>query len=374
VAAAVPTFAQFQAVLRGTPMAKEAKGIYNAALAGGINPAFVAGLAGAESNFGAAGYARGRFNPYGFGVHQGTGFKNYTQATQAMIKGLRDPKGYYKDARTLPQFINVYSPPSENNTQQHIRNITSIGRRTGGDPSIVVIGRQTVPTGTAPIPAGVQPPAPTASSNSIDRGTLGRLISQQYRDTASGDIDLDQMRRTSLEVANVVGQNIRARAVPSAMGVAQDPTKGSVYGGADVSMAAIPRSAKQVRLSKWGGPDDHGSRALGDWQSDMAYDLGSPAGTVVTNPLAGRVVRISGAPGSPKGRQFAGYGVTVDYGGGKQLFFKHLGRKNVSVGQRITPGSVVGTLDPTTAGGSHLHLGASSRPFLNSVLSYYTGG
>jgi hypothetical protein len=62
--AGVPDFPQFQAALRGTPMAREARGIYNAALRGGINPALVLGIAGAESNFGSLGYARGKNNPY----------------------------------------------------------------------------------------------------------------------------------------------------------------------------------------------------------------------------------------------------------------------------------------------------------------------
>lgn len=367
-------------------MAREARGIYNAALAGGVNPAFVAGLAGAESGFGSAGFAVGRFNPYGFGVHNGQTFKNYTQATQAMVKALRDPKGYYRNARTLSQFINIYSPPSENDTNQHIANITSIGRKTGGDPTVVVIGAgRGAGVGAAPPPTsvpGVQSPAPRGS-NSIDARRLGALLSQQYAATAAGDYDQDLMRRTSLEVANVVGQRLHSQAAGSTGGatapVASSPAgggQGGAGGAGGVSLPPLPRSGRQPKLSKWGGPEDHGSRALGNWQSDMAYDLGGPTGTLVTSPMAGTVVKISGQPGVYKTPQFSGYGITVDYGGGHQVFFKHLGSKgaNIRPGAHIGAGTVIGGLDPTTNGGPHLHLGATSRSFLDQIMSYYTGG
>jgi hypothetical protein len=51
----VPSFQNFQRALQGTPMAREARGIYDTAMRGGINPALVVGIAGAESNFGRAG-------------------------------------------------------------------------------------------------------------------------------------------------------------------------------------------------------------------------------------------------------------------------------------------------------------------------------
>lgn len=361
MASGVPTFEQFQSALRGTPMYGEARGIYNASLKYGINPAFTAGLAGAESNFGRAGGGASRHNPYGFGAHYNAGFPTWTAATEAMGKGLRDPKGYYKDARTLSEFINIYSPPSENDTAQHIRNITSIGRRTGGNPVQMIIGAPNaggaaVPTMPQQVP-GVQSPAPQGQRQQGLEAALA--LGPQIMGTDPNS--------PLLQMAIATQQG--GGATPQVVSGGGMPTDQSNY-----TYAPLPRSAKQPGLSKWGGPADHGARALGNWQSDNAYDLGGNTGTLVTSPLGGQIVRISGHPGGNP--QFAGYGVTVDYGGGKEAFFKHLGAlaPGVKVGSRVARGQSIGGLEATTGGGPHLHLGANSSGFLNQILSYYTGG
>jgi murein DD-endopeptidase MepM/ murein hydrolase activator NlpD len=366
-------------------MAREARGIYNAALKGGLNPAFVAGLASAESGFGSRGYAVGKNNPFGLGVHLGWRFPSYAAATTKLAQTLNSldyPKLFKQGG--LAGIISQYTPASDGNDEgAHFRNIVSGGRRTGGDPQRVYVGQgaggMMVPGGGgAPAPAttpGVQAPAPRGA-NSIDGTRLAALLGQQYAASRSGNFDPALSRMATMEVANVVGQRLRAGSGGSAVyGGTQQPSEADTVSTAGGTLPAIPRSARQPKMSKWGGPEDHGSRALGDWQSDMAYDLGGPTGTLVTSPLAGTVVKIGGRPGAYKGPQFSGYGVTVDYGGGRQAFFKHLGSKgaNIRPGARIAPGTVIGGLDATTAGGPHLHLGASNRGFLNQILSYYTG-
>jgi len=368
MASGVPTFEQFQRALRGTPMQGEARGIYDASLRYGINPAFTAGLAGAESNFGRAGGGANRHNPYGFGAHDNRGFSSWTAATEAMGKGLRDPKGYYKNAHTLAEFINIYSPPSENDTAQHIRNITSIGRKTGGNPTQMIIGAPNAGTAAAPqvaqAPSGVQAPAPQGQRQQGLEAALA--LAPQIMGT-NPNSPLLQMA-----IANQQGMGNAQQgggATPQVVSGGGMPTDQSNY-----TYAPLPRSANQPGLSKWGGPADHGARALGNWQSDNAYDLGGNTGTVVTSPLAGHVTRISGHPGGNP--QFAGYGVTVDYGGGKQAFFKHLGAlaPGVGVGSSVARGQSIGGLEAKTGGGPHLHLGANSSGFLAQILSYYTGG
>lgn len=365
MASGVPTFEQFQRALRGTPMHGEARGIYDASLKYGINPAFTAGLAGAESNFGRAGGGANRYNPYGFGAHDNRGFPSWTAATEAMGKGLRDPKGYYRKARTLAEFINIYSPPSENDTSQHIRNITSIGRKTGGNPTQMIIGAPNAGRATAPpasqVPRGVQAPAPQGQRQQSIEAALA--LGPQIMGTNPNSPLLQMALATQQEMGNsqpgVVGGN-----TPQKMPTEQD----------NYTYAPLPRSANQPGLSNMGGPSAHALRALGNWQSDNAYDLGGPTGAVVTSPLAGRVSNISGQPGGDPG--FAGYGVTVDYGGGRQAFFKHLGAlgPGIKKGSSVSRGQSLGGLDATTSGGPHLHLGAKSSGFLKQILSYYTGG
>lgn len=368
MASGVPTFEQFQRALRGTPMQGEARGIYDASLRYGINPAFTAGLAGAESNFGRAGGGANRHNPYGFGAHDNRGFPSWTAATEAMGKGLRDPKGYYKNAHTLAEFINIYSPPSENDTAQHIRNITSIGRRTGGNPTQMIIGAPNAGTAAAPqvaqAPSGVQAPAPQGQRQQSIEAALA--LGPQIMGTNPNSPLLQMAIATQQGMENSQPSMGGGGATPQGAGI---PTEQDNY-----TYAPLPRSANQPGLSQWGGPADHGARALGNWQSDNAYDLGGKTGTVVTSPLAGRVSNISGQPGGDPG--FAGYGVTVDYGGGRQAFYKHLGALGPGIrkGSSVARGQSLGGLDATTSGGPHLHLGANKSGFLKQILSYYTGG
>lgn len=128
--------------------------------------------------------------------------------------------------------------------------------------------------------------------------------------------------------------------------------------------AAASGTPVQSGLRYGGGPEDHAKRALGNWQSDLAYDLMGEAGSPVTIPIGGKVTNISGSPGGDPG--FAGYGVTID---GK-YFFKHLGElgPGIQVGATVKPGQLIGTLDAATAGGPHLHLGGSDRKALDRLV------
>lgn len=123
-------------------------------------------------------------------------------------------------------------------------------------------------------------------------------------------------------------------------------------------------------LTMGGGPDAHHSRALGNWQSDDAYDLMGKAGQRIFSPVAGKVVKISGQPGGNPG--FAGYGITVRTGQG-DLFFKHIGATPLKAGSTLRLGQLIGTLDAATAGGPHLHLGGTNRGFLDRIARGYTG-
>lgn len=176
----VPTVASFRRSLAGTPMAAEAGAIYKAAIDGGLNPAFVAGLASAESSFGAAGYARGSKNPYGLGVHLGWKFPTYAQATSKLastLKGLGYPDLYKQ--RGLAGIISQYTPASDgNNEQQHARNIIAGGRRTGGDASQVYLN------GRPPVGAGATftDPATTTTTAALSGNALGPEFLQSITD------------------------------------------------------------------------------------------------------------------------------------------------------------------------------------------------
>jgi murein DD-endopeptidase MepM/ murein hydrolase activator NlpD len=139
--------------------------------------------------------------------------------------------------------------------------------------------------------------------------------------------------------------------------------------GAQAAQAGQAVTGAIGGLTMGGGPSAHHSRALGNWQSDDAYDLMGKAGQPIYAGIGGVVTKISGQPGGSPG--FAGYGITVRTPQG-DLFYKHLGTARVKVGQKIKPGMLIGTLDAKTAGGPHLHLGGTNRALLDRLAKAYT--
>ena len=155
----VPTLENFKTTLKGTPMEAEAESMYNMALAEGINPAFVIGLAGAESSFGSKGQAVGRNNPFNYGVHANQRYGSYTEAVQALARGMRSKGGYYlaQGKTDLPSVGPVYAPSNENDTLRWERNVRNIGSKTGGDPNAIFIPRGFKGAVAPILPSAVQP-------------------------------------------------------------------------------------------------------------------------------------------------------------------------------------------------------------------------
>ena len=350
-------------------MAGEARGIYNAALRGGLNPAFVAGLASAESTYGSKGYAVGTKNPYGLGVHLGWKFKNYSEATSRLAKtlgGLGYPALYQRGG--LAGVVSQYTPASDGNDESaHARNIIAGGRRAGGDASRVYVGGPAVPSMMQPSGPDAAPASPPMS-----RGGLGidaASLIAQYQASQRGELTPEMARRNTMKMAHAAG----AAFAKQSMGLDVNPF-GERTPSPSLATSELA-TYSPTSFSVGGGPGqgthsytERGSR----WTDDTAYDLFAGAGASVTNPLAGRITNISGGPGGNP--RFAGYGVTVDYGGGRQAFYKHLGSlgRGVKIGAQLQPGALIGGLDPSTAGGSHLHLGVTNRNFLEQLKGYYT--
>lgn len=166
---------KFKNTLKGTPMEAEAEEIYNTALAEGINPAFIAGLAGAESSFGSKGKAVGRNNPFNYGVYNNQTYSSYAEATKGLARALRDPKGYYfgEGRKDVLSILQKYAPSSDgNNNTVELRNIMSIGGRTGGDPNAVFIPRGSKGGTTVPVPSQLRKPpsAPVLPQTQITPG------------------------------------------------------------------------------------------------------------------------------------------------------------------------------------------------------------
>ena len=274
---AVPSRQQFRRSLGSSPMAREADGIYDAAIRGGINPAFVAGLAAAESSYGTAGYARGTYNPFGLGVHLGWKFRNYSEATSKLAKTLKGNgyPGLFKQ-RGLAGIISRYTPASDgNNEGQHFRNIVSYGGRTGGD------ARQVYTTASAqPASPSVQGGANVrdigAVGGGIDTTQLLGLLRRQTQNLRSGrgyDRNLGaQMRQ--LVISGIGQRNIGGGNVPGAATTGGTPgdtgdfnvdSLGIGYGGVDSRQ--ITRGGEG---GDWGGSMPRALQFLG-WAKQSGY-------------------------------------------------------------------------------------------------------
>lgn len=388
------------------PLAGQGQMIVNVGERHGVDPRLLAAIARNETEFGTT---AGRFtnNPGGWGVHLGPEVntsRSWEEGFEKIAKGLAGNL-YKGSGLTTPQQIFMrYAPPSENNTRQYINQVNSWMRQMGADPNANVFGgswRQQAGRARAPRQAGVgaaPPPgadAQTPNAPPFDQVTPGTIrpgrvaiapstlaMMQRYANESEAAV----MQGQSPANADLLGTMLEFDMTPPVFTPGQiipgqQPRENARVGAVQSPPAApsprdrgtvpVGRSQAQPRLTMGGGPDAHHSRALGNWQSDDAYDLMGPAGAKIVSPVAGRVTNISGQPGGSPG--FAGYGITVDTRAG-QFFFKHLGTKTVKIGDRIKPGQLLGTLDAATAGGPHLHLGGTNAKLLEKLARWYTSG
>jgi murein DD-endopeptidase MepM/ murein hydrolase activator NlpD len=122
------------------------------------------------------------------------------------------------------------------------------------------------------------------------------------------------------------------------------------------------------------GPRDHGTRPLGNWQSDNATDIFGTPGTVVYSITKGRVSKIGGNQNNHKGKIY-GAQITIEgYVGYTNVFYTHLQNVMVKVGQEVKLGTPLAEISlwETSPSGSHVHVGLQTGS-LNDLLNLKTG-
>lgn len=345
----------------------------------GVDPRVLAIIARKESQFGKTS-GRYRNNAWGWGVHLGPDV--YTSPTweagaEKVARGLAG--SLYKGAgkNTLASIIQRYAPPSENDTGTYIRQISDWYRSMGGNPSANVFnpsqwgaaGGTAGATTRAGGRRGGRDPVATQYEEStrmvpgqIDTKRLMMLLRNQRERSLRGIMPADGFMREL------------GKLTQSAMPRAETVLTARTVGRQAAQTAGRTTQAVKTgvtRLSMGGGPGDHHNRPLGNWQSDDAYDLMGKKNQPIHSAVSGVVTKISGKPNQGGGT--TGYGITVKTPQG-DLFFKHLATNNVKVGQRITVGDLLGTLDNTVNGGPHLHLGGTNRRQLDALAKAYTTG
>lgn len=349
----------------GAPLAGQGQMLVEVGQKYGVDPRALAAIARKESQFGKT---SGRFknNAWGWGVHLGPSVNTsptWRAGAEKVAKGLSGSLYKGSGLKTLSQILMKYAPPSENNTRLYQQQVNQWMREMGGNPSQSIFsnafsvggnaGRNNTGNGTAA--PGI--PAQTMS------------VQEDPRDISSEQLVTSILNRApGQSVGSSILSTVLSRAVNPVTQEVPVPGTGTPDERTGESSDTGPTSSLQRALRMGGGPGDHGARPLGNWQSDRAYDLMGKAGQQIFSPVVGTVTKISGKPGGSP--QFAGYGITVKTKNGS-LFFKHLGTSNVRVGDRIGVGDLIGTLEKSTQGGPHLHLGGDSAGILDAVKGFY---
>jgi murein DD-endopeptidase MepM/ murein hydrolase activator NlpD len=117
------------------------------------------------------------------------------------------------------------------------------------------------------------------------------------------------------------------------------------------------------------GPKYHQSRALGNWQSDNAWDLFAPAGTkwyAITKGTVSKVYNTGKNSGKIYGTQ-----VTVKGEDGfPNIFYTHLKNVVVSVGDKVDIGDLIGEVSEWgKSKGTHVHVGLPYGKHIDKLLS-----
>jgi hypothetical protein len=117
------------------------------------------------------------------------------------------------------------------------------------------------------------------------------------------------------------------------------------------------------------GPKNHGSRPLGNWQSDNAWDVFAPAGTVVNSYTNGTVTKVRDT-GKNSGKIF---GTQVSIQGGEgypDIFYTHLKNVKLNKGDIIKVGDRIGVISEWVGHDkmTHVHIGLPKGKHLRDLL------
>lgn len=181
--------------------------------------AVLASLARKESSFGAQAFVPNNF--WGYGIHAGPSV-NRAPSVEAMARrvwqGLTKPGGYYAKAKTIGEALNIYAPPSENDTGLYKSQVNQWLASMGADPSAnfrgAVSGRGA--------PAGPTPPmmpAGGAAAPGMDRiGMLNAIRSLHSGDPSGRLQGLQSLMAMRSQVGGAVAAGGGTGAPPAAPG------------------------------------------------------------------------------------------------------------------------------------------------------------
>jgi len=117
------------------------------------------------------------------------------------------------------------------------------------------------------------------------------------------------------------------------------------------------------------GPKNHQSRALGNWQSDNAWDLFAPAGTKWYSITKGKVTKIKNT-GKTTGNVYGTQVTVKGEDGYPDIFYTHLKNVSLNVGDKIELVDKIGEVSEWgKSKGTHVHVGLPYGKHIKNLLS-----
>lgn len=117
------------------------------------------------------------------------------------------------------------------------------------------------------------------------------------------------------------------------------------------------------------GPLNHGKRAFGNWESDNAWDVFAPAGTVVNSYTEGTVTRIKDT-GKNSGKVFGTQVSIKGINNYPDIFYTHLKNVTLKKGDTVKVGDVIGVISEWVGHDNmtHVHIGLPRGKHLRDLL------
>ena len=237
----------------------------------------------------------------------------------------------------------------------------------GTASSVVLTGRaerpltvtQTAPRVEVSIAAGVkQPSAFTRGAESTDRPSAGSTTVTAER--ASRNASRPALSRRPPSTATVAQARAKALRVQAAAAAEAAKKRAAKLAKKKADERAAERARRKATLGDGrpvlpvaGGRTAAGFGATGAWaRYHTGIDYSAGSGTKVRAPRAGKVT----TSGSGSASGWAGTYVTIRHSDGTSSLYAHLSSTEVSDGQRVNAGDVVGRVGQTgRAFGPHLH-------------------
>jgi peptidoglycan hydrolase-like protein with peptidoglycan-binding domain/predicted nucleotidyltransferase len=123
------------------------------------------------------------------------------------------------------------------------------------------------------------------------------------------------------------------------------------------------------------GPSNHGKRAFGNWQSDNAWDIFAPPGSVVNSYTEGKVTKVRNS-NKRSGKVFGTQVSIKGINGFPDIFYTHLKNVKIKPGDVVNLGDYIGEVtewckDESCTemhSGTHVHLGLPRGEHLRELL------